>query len=361
MTRRLPAALPATLVATACLLTTGALAQDGSAKDSKTDEQHVCPEGCDGASCVDLEALLPKFKSPDLWFDDEAPKLHIAQFIKGDSVEKFEEGRTYVVEFWATWCGPCIRAFPHLSELQERLHEDVTFIGVNVRDTKPEESQDARVERVGAFVASQGDKMSYTVGVEIDDKMSEAWLEPSRHTAIPVAFIVDGTGTIAWIGHPYEIDEPLRQVIAGDYDGTAASKRGKAGMMDRVGYRAFVDGVTSENEAEAKNAYVLGRALAAQVYNNDPMYLTFFAAFVLYNGKVHHRDFGFALGLAHKACEVSEWEDARALDAYAFAQYRTGDVAGAIKTQTQALELNPEDEDLRERIAKNLELFRADD
>jgi len=46
-------------------------------------------------------------------------------------VKGFDKDKTYVVEFWATWCGPCKATIPHLTKLQKE-HPDVTFIGVSV-------------------------------------------------------------------------------------------------------------------------------------------------------------------------------------------------------------------------------------
>ena len=69
-----------------------------------------------------------------LMVGDPAPTLSIAQWIKGDPVNAFADGQVYVVEFWATWCGPCRVSMPHMSSLQDQYSNEVTFVGISDED-----------------------------------------------------------------------------------------------------------------------------------------------------------------------------------------------------------------------------------
>lgn len=145
---------------------------------------------------------------------DAPPALAMAKFIKGEPVTKFEEGKIYIVEFWATWCGPCKQSIPHITELQAK-YPDIIFIGQDVLerdDTLPE-----------PFVKQMGDKMNYRVA--IDDKtkdkdgiMVTTWLNAAHQNGIPVSFVIDKDSKIAWIGHPLKLAEILPSVIDGTFD-----------------------------------------------------------------------------------------------------------------------------------------------
>ncbi|MEZ6318750.1 MAG: thioredoxin family protein [Phycisphaerales bacterium] len=108
--------------------------------------------------CLDLAKAID-FKTPDLWIGSAAPKLSLAQFVKGESVNGFEKDHVYVVEFWATWCGPCRAAFPHLSEMQKKFTDKATFVGVNIWDKRDDETEAQRIDRVTEFVKGQGARM----------------------------------------------------------------------------------------------------------------------------------------------------------------------------------------------------------
>lgn len=145
---------------------------------------------------------------------DPAPKLQPGKWVQGDPVKDFEKGKAYIVEFWATWCGPCRASIPHLNEIYTKYKDKgLVVIGQNCWE------QDD--DLVAPFVKKMGDKMTYRVA--LDDKtgskkgkMAEAWMAAAGRKGIPSAFLIDTKGVVAWIGHPMELkDEVIEDVLAG--------------------------------------------------------------------------------------------------------------------------------------------------
>ncbi len=164
--------------------------------------------------------------SRSLKVGDAAPSLKVGKWLKGEPVDAFQRGMVYVVEFWATWCGPCIENIPHLTELAHRYKGRAEIIGVSINEVRNpmDTSYYAKVEK---FVQKMGDKMDYHVAVDGKDRLvAKNWFEASGETGIPVAYVVDQQGKIAWIGHPGgELDQVIEQVIGGNYSGAEAAKR----------------------------------------------------------------------------------------------------------------------------------------
>jgi thiol-disulfide isomerase/thioredoxin len=148
---------------------------------------------------------------------DAAPKLQVAKWVQGEPVKQFESGKMYVVEFWATWCGPCKASIPHLNELYGKFKDKgVVVIGQDVWEQDESE--------VAPFVKKMGANMTYRVA--LDDKshnekgaMAATWMEAAGRSGIPSAFVVNKHGRVAWIGHPMEMTEKLwEDVLADRYD-----------------------------------------------------------------------------------------------------------------------------------------------
>ena len=154
---------------------------------------------------------------------DPAPKLQCGKWVQGGPVTGFDSNHVYIVEFWATWCGPCRASIPHLNEIYEKFKaKGLVAIGQNCW----EQDDDG----VAPFVKKMGDKMTYNVA--LDDKtkeekgaMAKSWMEAAGQDGIPAAFVVDRHGVIVWIGHPMELEESvLDQVLADKFDVAAAAK-----------------------------------------------------------------------------------------------------------------------------------------
>ena len=151
--------------------------------------------------------------SPSLNIGDHAPALRVSQWIKGTPIQGFEKGTVYVVEFWATWCGPCIAAMPHLSALAREYKDKVTILGINVMEKKT-----TSVKKVKAFVDSMGHRMDYHVAAEDSNFMVSGWFDASGEQGIPQSFVVNAEGRLAWIGHPKYLDEVLRKIVNNNWD-----------------------------------------------------------------------------------------------------------------------------------------------
>ena len=80
----------------------------------------------------------PAQESKVLRIGDTAPKPALAEILKGKTdFVAFPEDNVTVMEFWATWCGPCKAGMPHLSELQKAYADrGVTIIGVSREEPK---------------------------------------------------------------------------------------------------------------------------------------------------------------------------------------------------------------------------------
>ena len=152
-----------------------------------------------------------------LTIGDPAPALSAGKFVQGEPVKAFEKDKVYIIEFWATWCGPCVAAIPHVNELQKKYADKgLVVIGQNVW-----ERDESLVE---PFIKKMGDKMSYRIAMDekadANDrgKMAATWMQAAGRNGIPCSFIVNQEGKIAWIGHPMQMDAPLASIIAGDWD-----------------------------------------------------------------------------------------------------------------------------------------------
>lgn len=155
-----------------------------------------------------------------LTIGDQAPELKYSKWIKGEPVNTFEGDQLYILEFWATWCGPCKAAMPHLTELQKEYKGKATIIGVNVWESKADDGKqyDTNLPAIEKFVNGNTDNMGYSVIADNNNMdMANNWLKAAGIGGIPSTFVIKNN-RIIWIGHPIKLDTTLSKVFDGSYD-----------------------------------------------------------------------------------------------------------------------------------------------
>ena len=181
------------------------------------------------------EAAAPAAATEGLKVGSPAPAVKFGKFFKGDEIKALAADQNYIIECWATWCGPCVAAFPHLTEIAKATAGKVTVIGVNVWDDK------TPVDKLQAFVDKQGAKMGYTVTVDAEGTIANNWLKAAGQNGIPCAFIVL-KGKIAWIGHPGNLDgETVLGLAEGKLSVEDLAKREKAqeALQKEIGEKVY--------------------------------------------------------------------------------------------------------------------------
>ena len=110
------------------------------------------------------------------------------------------KSKVVILEFWATWCAPCIESFPHLEDLQKKFAADVKILAVT----------DETEERVTRFLQKRN--LSLPVVIDTDQKVAGKF----PHQTIPHTVVIDKAGLVRVIALPKMItDETIKKVIAG--------------------------------------------------------------------------------------------------------------------------------------------------
>ncbi len=117
---------------------------------------------------------IEKVKAPDFTvIDSEGNKVNLSDF----------EGKPVVLNFWASWCGPCKFEMPDFNEKFEELGEDIHFVMVNATDGKRE-----TVEKAKNFIEKEG----YSFPVYFDTEFDA--VTTYGITGFPTTFFIDAEG-----------------------------------------------------------------------------------------------------------------------------------------------------------------------
>ncbi len=132
--------------------------------------------------------------------NQEAPEFIVEQWI---SEEPNMEDKYLLIDFWATWCGPCIRTIPKLNNIHEKYKDKLVVIGISDEEKK-------KVKKV------TNQKIDYFSAIDTKKRMSSEL----QIKGIPHCLIINPNGIVVWEGYPllsgYELTEEVIASIIGD-------------------------------------------------------------------------------------------------------------------------------------------------
>jgi len=327
-------------------------------------------------------------------------------------VTKFENNKVYVVEFWATWCGPCIASMPHIVEMQKAYadkgvqivsisDEDLETVEgflekeVKSRNNKKGESDDTAKDETPTTYKEL--TKSYCLTTDPDGSSSKDYMEAAGQNGIPCAFIVGKDQKIEWIGHPMSMDDVLEAVVEDKWDRAAFAEQMKKDQERQMLFSEITNAVR-----RGKTAIALTKIESALETNKDPQLgmqlkmmrvqlvlqdkdsvdklgtivpealkdyadraeLVNMIAWAVYEkteaGDLDNKSLvSTCREAAQKAAEnASEDSKAAILDTIAHLQFVEGDFKGALATQENAVKLVDEESEMAEGIVDFLEKIK---
>ena len=102
------------------------------------------------------------------------------------------QGKVVVVDFWATWCGPCKQSFPKLEAMSKKVSDKVVILGVSVDD-----------EKKGVVEFAKENGASFAIGWDEGHSIANRW----KVGTMPTTFIVDASGKVRHIHDGYHDGE----------------------------------------------------------------------------------------------------------------------------------------------------------
>jgi thiol-disulfide isomerase/thioredoxin len=306
-----------------------------------------------------------------LLLGDPAPPLEGVVWLRGGPHDQWTRGHVYVLDFWATWCAPCVTQMPSHQALENRYAgKDVHVVGVAVwSDEGPMTPAKALEEHPG---------LTYAVAEDVDNLIAKIYMDGTKTRGLPAIMLIDRAGRLVWVGEPGdEFGAALEAVAADSFDPDSARRRDdvrrqsqdifeeidefrRSGQPDLAAAR--VDDVIALDEKNNGWAYAMkyeiivielgdmavATELARDFISSDAGKVPFFNyAFALRMLNMKDKvpaslwDADLALELANRSVQMADAPDPNYMAAVASVHILRGERTQAIRWQKKAIEAAP--------------------
>ena len=134
--------------------------------------------------------------------DQHKPKINFRTMDGKQVTNETLKGHVVVIDFWATWCGPCIQVMPHMKELYEKYSPmGVVVLGVSLDRSRKDLQRFLKAHKIAW--------PQFFDDVQGPGKMADEW----KVNSIPRVFILAPDGTVFWTGHPDAMDQPMAEAV----------------------------------------------------------------------------------------------------------------------------------------------------
>ena len=120
------------------------------------------------------------------------------------------KGKVVVIDFWATWCGPCKASFPYLQKVYDKYKDNQKVAFLVVDTWERVKGLPATVENAKKFVTDN----KYTFPILIDEISGKKLAEKYQVTGIPTKFIIDKKGNVAFVSVGFNGPEMEQELTA---------------------------------------------------------------------------------------------------------------------------------------------------
>lgn len=162
------------------------------------------------ASAQDYSDVPPKIRKESadkvIWAESvlgkKGPELQVEEWL---TPKPDLDGKFVMVEFWATWCSSCRKAFPKLNGLQKAFKDELVIIGLS----------DEPAEKVNSMLYP---KIEFTKAIDTRQLMKNQL----KITGIPHGIVMDPDGIVVWEGYPamsgHELDSTAMRRLIDEYE-----------------------------------------------------------------------------------------------------------------------------------------------